>query len=129
MTDSKENVFRIGGGGKLYADARAGDDMVTEADLLGHTLKPEGKDSGKDSGKKQPKTPAPAPAAPVATQKNLPPEPGRDWPEIFSTVLELTGITAISVGGWLIAPYVGLIILGVALVLLGAATSNVVRKG
>ena len=125
MSDSKENVFRIGGGGKLYADARAGDDMVTEADLLGHTLKPEGKDSGKDPGKKQPKPPAPAPV--VATQKNLPPEPGRDWIEICSTILELLGITAISVGGWLIAPYVGLIVLGVALVLLGAATSKTMR--
>jgi hypothetical protein len=111
------NVFRFGGGGKLYADAR--DDTVTEQDLLDQMNKP-----GKPD---EPQSPAPAPAAPVVTQKNLPPEPGRDWTEMFSTVLELTGITAISVGGWLIAPYVGLIILGVALILLGAATSKTMR--
>jgi len=38
--------------------------------------------------------------------------------------LELTGITALAVGGWLIAPYVGLMIAGVALILYGIAVSR-----
>ena len=40
---------------------------------------------------------------------------------VASTVLELTGITALGVGGWLILPAVGLIVAGICLILLGVA--------
>jgi len=40
---------------------------------------------------------------------------------VASTVLELTGITALAVGGWLILPAVGLIVAGICLILLGVA--------
>lgn len=38
-----------------------------------------------------------------------------------STALELMGITTVSVGGFLIAPWLGCMILGVLLILLGVA--------
>jgi hypothetical protein len=59
----------------------------------------------------------------VAAPSTLPRASGRSK-EIVSTVLELTGITVLAAGGWLIAPYVGLIIVGVALILLGAAVTR-----
>jgi hypothetical protein len=41
--------------------------------------------------------------------------------EAASTVLELAGITALTVGCWLIAPAAGLIVAGLCLLLLGVA--------
>lgn len=41
--------------------------------------------------------------------------------EVSSTVLELAGISAIAGGCWLVAPFLGLIVLGLCMVLLGIA--------
>jgi hypothetical protein len=62
-----------------------------------------------------------------------PPQPRQDrppaartadvnWRDFGSTCLELTGITAITAGSWLIAAWLGLIVLGLCLILLGVAT-------
>jgi hypothetical protein len=45
------------------------------------------------------------------------------WREAISIVVELTGIGALSAGLWLIRPWAGLIALGVALIVLGIASS------
>lgn len=64
--------------------------------------------------------PNPTAASPVPT----PPAAAGAPPHltsVASTVLELTGITALAVGGWLILPAVGLIVAGICLILLGVA--------
>jgi hypothetical protein len=64
---------------------------------------------------------------------NQPPQPLQDrppaayttdakWRDFGSTCLELAGITAITAGSWLIAAWLGLIVLGLCLILLGVAT-------
>jgi hypothetical protein len=45
-----------------------------------------------------------------------------NWREIGSNTLEIAGIMAITVGSWLIAAWLGLIVLGLCLILLGVAT-------
>lgn len=132
MSDSPDNVVRIGGGGGLlYEDAReqarqmgmvAAEDFVT-----GFTEATKPEPEPKPKGKPKTKPVAEPPKSTAATPKNLPEppeEPGRDWREFFSTCVELLGVTLISVGGWLIAPYVGLIVAGIALIVLGVATSR-----
>lgn len=126
MTDSPDNVFSFGGGGKLYADAREAVDDIRREQLLAPDPPPWADHPEPDKPDKPDKKKDKAKPATV-TQKNLPAEAGFDWRELCSTLLELAGVTAISVGGWLIAPYVGLIIAGVALMLFGAATSKTMR--
>jgi hypothetical protein len=71
----------------------------------------------------EPLVPAP-PRRPQPPQASAPVEQ-RSRPEglraTASTVLELGGIAMVSVGGFLIAPWVGCIILGVLLIFLGVA--------
>jgi hypothetical protein len=62
---------------------------------------------------------------PPQPQPEPEPDPGRDWTEIISTVMELVGITAVSVGfGMWINPWLGVILAGIALVVLGVASSS-----
>jgi hypothetical protein len=57
--------------------------------------------------------------APAATPQHAPaPAAIREW---VSTVLELAGISVLVAGCYLIAPYLGLIVAGLCLILLGAA--------
>lgn len=134
MSDNPEpdNVVKLGGGGLLYKDARDQEARHRAAMALGvrvdelpeDTLLPE--DLMPDP---PPWADAPEPVAPrssVVAVKAPPPQP-RDWRELISTLLELAGIGVLTAGGWLIAPYVGLIIAGIALVALGVATSNNIR--
>lgn len=53
----------------------------------------------------------------------------RNMREIVSTMLELFGIAALTAGFWLIAPWCGLIALGVCLILMGIATSGMWDSG
>lgn len=131
MSDSPDNVVRIGGGGGLlYEDAREQArqmGMVAADEFVTGFTEPEPKPEPKPKEKSKNKPAPEPPKSTAATPKNLPEppeEPGRDWREFFSTCVELLGVTLISVGGWLIAPYVGLIIAGIALIVLGVATSR-----
>jgi hypothetical protein len=126
MSDSPDNVVSIGGGGLLYEDAREqAAQIAQQARLNAPGAEDFAEDFAPDIPKPQPSKPA---QATQVTQKN-PPEPeqpGPDYREFFSTCVELLGVTCISVGGWLIAPYIGLIIAGIALIALGIATSRLV---
>ena len=126
MSDNPDNVVQIAGmgsGGLLYQDARDAAAKARKHDTV----------SAEDFTPDPPPEP-PEPETVIAPstvrikmpEEDKPEKKGPDWRELFSTVLELAGITALTVGGWLIAPYVGLFIIGIALVLLGAATSRVV---
>lgn len=50
-------------------------------------------------------------------------KPPRNRRELVSTSLELAGIVSFSAGLWLVAPWCGLIGLGLCLILLGVANS------
>jgi hypothetical protein len=63
---------------------------------------------------------------------NPPPQPGAErgttakladvnWRNFVGNCLEIAGITAITAGSWLIAAWLGLVVLGVCLILLGVA--------
>lgn len=86
----------------------------------------------------------PAPATPKITLGATPPPPQQPQPQpaprptfldnppaqkqksqvraAVSNVLEISGVTAVSVGGFLVAPWLGCMILGVLLIVLGVAT-------
>lgn len=61
----------------------------------------------------------------VVSIKTPPPEPKprRDLREPVSTIAELGGIIALTAGFFMLAPWVGLVVLGLCLVILGVAMS------
>lgn len=127
MSNSPDtNVVKIGGGGKLYADARAADAReLLDEHRLNALLSPE-----PPPWADVPEEPEPPKEPSVVVPKNLPEpvkEPRVDVKEFFSTCLELAGITALSVAGWMVTPALGLAVIGIALVLLGVATSRAMR--
>jgi uncharacterized membrane protein len=98
---------------RLYADARK-----LEAE------------KAESSAPAAPPPPAPEPLVPTPPRRPQAPQVSvpvqqKPRPEGFraaaSTALELGGIAMVSVGGFLIAPWVGCIILGILLILLGVA--------
>jgi len=67
------------------------------------------------------------PAAPKPVRVELETKPQveavrREWRGGISTVLELAGITSVSVGGFLVSPWLGCMMLGLLLIVLGVAT-------
>jgi len=84
---------------RLYADSRKGDMPNTaEAAVRQET----------------PRAPVPAPAEQVESRP-------RAVAGVVSTGLEIAGIAALSCGGFLVAPWLGCMILGVLLIVLGVA--------
>ena len=129
----------IGGGGRLYKDAREaqnGHDTIHDtfpgedddgAVLPGPEPNPEPKSKihehsewqqGRVTAPNAPKPPweLEAPAEPPA-----PPKPPRDWQQFQSTALELAGVSVLTAGSWMLFPWLGLMVLGVCLILLGVA--------
>lgn len=109
---------------RLYADARR-----AEAEKRENAEKPEkaqgatGKDHLSSVPSPEPLVPTPPrrpvqPAAPQPEQQKPRPE---GWRSTASTALELGGIAVVSTGGFLISPWVGCIILGILLIVLGVA--------
>ena len=66
------------------------------------------------------KEPAPAPRPKILDEQ---PKPQRkhNFRGPVSTTLELAGVTSLSVGGFLVAPWLGCMMLGVLLIVLGVA--------
>lgn len=110
-----------------------------EGDLMGESMF--GKKERLYADARTKETPQPAPkitlsAAPPAAAPAAPQPPPRptflDNPpaqvaqsrvrSAVSTVLEISGVTAVSVGGFLVAPWLGCMILGLLLIVLGVAT-------
>jgi hypothetical protein len=108
-TDEQEDAVGsfLGNGGRLYADPE----------------EPQGPDAFNDPIRL---VPAPEPTPPVRTKpvkeevvtKEKPPKDVRGG---VSTALELAGIGAVTVGGFLVAPWLGCMLLGILLLLLGVA--------
>jgi hypothetical protein len=118
--EKAENVLKIGSGGRLYADARK-------------------RDAKKDGGEKEdlprgadrpdlPPQPLGPPAIPWIGP--TPPESEtRDWRGPVSTVVELLGAASFTAGFWLLAPWLGLVVLGSCLILIGVATGTTPISG
>lgn len=64
---------------------------------------------------------SPDPAVPARVGGGRKPLDAR---ELTSTILELAGIGFVSAGLWLVAPWCGLVALGLCLILLGVANSR-----
>jgi hypothetical protein len=125
-----DNVTQIGGGGRLYADAREKESTARQrlVNLAAAALHEDDGDEDPDDEESVP-LPPPIPL-PVPPAQRLPAAPKpqktpRDWREVQSTILELIGISLISVGCWEIRPWLGLIVLGFCLILMGLALSGV----
>lgn len=66
----------------------------------------------------------PAPSAPRPRILDVPPPPQQPARRIrgpLSSALEIAGVGAVSVGGFLVAPWLGCMMLGVLLIVLGVA--------
>ena len=109
MVDNVARV-RIGGGKRLYKDARQ-DDPEEE--------QPKSKPKSVED---HPAPPSPPPwVVKPMTPEPEKPEPGTNWRSVFSTLLELVGIALMSGGLFLLAPWLGVTVLGVGVLLVGVA--------
>lgn len=88
---------------RLYADARATEEPAPEAELSRPTQRP-----------------APVTRATAVEPESLP-TAGKRSRDVLSSSLELAGIVSVSVGGFLVAPWLGCMMLGVLLIVLGVA--------
>ena len=93
---------------RLYADARANEEYKeSEKEVKERPrLRPEPRVE-----------PKPEPRAELVAQTG-----GSTVRAVISNILELAGVTAVSVGGFLVAPWLGCMMLGVLLIVLGVAT-------
>jgi hypothetical protein len=124
MSETPNNVVQIGGGGLLYEDAR----QALEEERLAQEMAPDPPpwaDKPEPEPAKEVQNPPPMKVGKIEAPKE--PEPPFDWREAASTVLELAGIGLLITTGFLIAVWVGTLIAGLALVVLGVATSNSFR--
>lgn len=159
MSDS-DTGFRLGGGGRVYADARLAEDerarrrlaLAEQATMMApppvgfiRDAPPSWADGPETDDRRPPPDPQPEPEQPQpeqaeakpAEQKPLttvrpmlpdPPEPEkppRDWQELVSTILELVGLAAVSIGlGARFGVWLGVIFAGLSCVVIGVATSR-----
>jgi hypothetical protein len=79
---------------------------------------------GKLRRRKRANAPQGALKAPQQTAPKPPSKPRSNHRELASTCLEIVGMAAFSAGFWLIHAWLGLIVAGLCLILLGVATSN-----
>ncbi len=134
----KELSAKISSGGRLYKDAREAakeyggvddefDDMLAAEEAA--QKKELGAAQRKLMGAKKAKSiddhPMPPQPPPWTVQPMTPdvapPKPKRDWQEVRSTMLELSGISVLTVGFWMLYPWLGVVVLGFCLVALGVA--------
>lgn len=106
-------VKKFGGGGRLYADA-----TQRESDGL----------PWNHSGDEGREVPLPSKVVPKAMNPAEPPPASSVRPgslrEITSTIFELAGMSLVAVGFFLISPALGLIVAGLAMVLIGFASDR-----
>jgi hypothetical protein len=129
MTDStSDNVIRLGGGGLLYEDARnqAADNAreIIEEARRAEMMAPDPPawaDKPEPEPEKKPEKPAMTLGKIEAPKQ---PKPPFDRREAVSTALELAGIGLLVTTGFLITVWLGTLIAGLALVVLGVATSR-----
>jgi hypothetical protein len=108
-TDEQEDTVGsfLGNGGRLYADPEEPQEQDAFNDPIRLVPAPE---------PKPPTKPVKQEVKQVSEEKSP-----KDVRGGVSTALELAGIGAVTVGGFLVAPWLGCMLLGVLLVLLGVA--------
>jgi hypothetical protein len=129
MSDPTNNVVQIGGGGLLYEDAReaareAGREAALAAEFpaAAEETAPDPPPWADEPQPQEVQNPPPMKVGKIEAPKE--PEPPFDWREAISTGLELAGIALLITTGFLITVWLGTLIAGLCLVLLGVATSN-----
>jgi hypothetical protein len=115
-----QNVVTLGGGGKLYKDARDADRRLSREE-----------DTARGAGK--PKQPEPAPQPPWTVQPVRPepvalPPSQRDWHQVESTLVELLGISLVTGGVAMWSIPAAMIVAGVFILLLGVAAGLPEKK-
>jgi hypothetical protein len=110
----------FGRGGKLYADARKNeeDKEGTVTELPRGADRPDPKPKKEERG--EPAGPPPIPW--IGPRPEDLKKPAFNWRGLFSTLLELLGTACVAAGAWRLAPWLGLIVLGVCLIIVGFAT-------
>jgi hypothetical protein len=106
MTDSpqSENVAPLfGSGGRLYQDAR---DQQKQEMLPPDEMVPD------------------KPEPPARIGKVEAPKPRREWREPVSTAVELAGVGFLIATGFIVTVWLGTLITGICLIVLGVATSR-----
>lgn len=102
--------------------------LGSEPPLFGRTerLYSQPEEGNKNAPRKEPPPSPPTPAPPPQTQAAPAPVAAAETRTIsvLSTLIELAGIAAITTGGFLVAPWLGCMILGVALIVLGVALGD-----
>ena len=123
-TTSNSGGFKLGGGGRLYQDARD-KDALARARAMADA--PPWADMPDDDDRRPPPDPKPE-HKPSTVSVKLPPAPPKkrfDWREFCSTICELLGMTLVSVGvAKYLNPWLGVIIAGICLLVIGVASSR-----
>ena len=117
---TSEATHIIGSGGRLNPQAAKIDDNSGD----GFPWLPDLVEEKPEPNVVRPKIQEGLAVAPPASHATPPLLPTSNAREIFSTGLEIAGIVTLAVGCFLISPAVGLIVAGLAMVLLGVATSD-----
>jgi hypothetical protein len=129
---------RFGRGGRLYKDARDAATIPADSDAkgIGHDLIGGAREAIEEQRRAEmmspdpppwadkPEPPKPAKPPPPVVGVKKPPEAPRDYREPISTALELAGIGLLIATGFLITMWLGTLIAGLCLILLGVATSR-----
>lgn len=114
----------IGSGGRLYRDARE-KERASKSEATVKTFqkrvknRPPADDDEKPDEPKESKESKESTPPWVVKPHHVEPEPKRDWAELQSTLLELSGVVALSVGFGLVYFPLGIIVLGISLLAMG----------
>lgn len=124
-----DNVLEFGSGGRIYRDSRPTEEEQEEEQEPESPAvppppwadQPELPRKTKKQAAKESKEPQ-RPASVVRTV--TPPEPPKepyDWRETISTMLEVIGMVCLSTAGFLVATWIGLVVAGICMLVLGMA--------
>lgn len=129
MVDNK--MTKIGSGGRLYRDSRPAEKPEVSEEPVKEGKRPPWaaasyENLDPDSPKPEPEQRMPWTVKPMVEPK---PKPGRDWRQFHSTLLEVAGMGALSGGFAMLYQWLGLVVLGVCLIVLGVAAGLPQKEG
>lgn len=112
---------KIGSGGRLYRDARVQDELRVEESAA--KVK-DFQERIQDKIEQQVAPPSPPPwlVKPMMEEPKPEPKPKRNWQSFNSTALEVAGVAALSAGFGMLHAWLGVVVLGICLIILGVAT-------
>lgn len=108
---------KIGSGGRLYRDARVQEEKRAE-ESEAKVKDFQARIQDKIEQQVAPPSPPPWLVKPMMEE----PKPKRDWQPYTSTALEIAGVAALSAGFGMLQLWLGVVVLGICLIILGVAT-------